>query len=297
MATLTCCVCGGRMQKSATSAPQGVAMHRGCKPNGGHGLDGKYQAGCRCDLCREGKSARAREYNLRTKQESGVSYTSAWKRKKRGASLDVNVCVYCGEPMLYTNPGAAAPMHKACKESPDGRRMRDRERRRAAGLESTKVRAFRRKIERAAEGTSGGERRFIQGACQWCGAAFLAPHGVFCSDRCKGRMKSHKRSSSKGAFSMTPAGRAALYERDGWTCQICFLPVSDSSHHLGDLSPTVDHVVPQSLGGGHEMENLRLTHRWCNSKRSDTSWFTDEQVREAAVVRFGNEFSKEEARR
>lgn len=66
-----------------------------------------------------------------------------------------------------------------------------------------------------------------------------------------------------------PAKRLRIYERDGWVCRLCDLPVP--RWLLGDkrdpLAPTLDHVVPRSRGGGHEEWNLQLAHRRCNSAK------------------------------
>lgn len=61
-------------------------------------------------------------------------------------------------------------------------------------------------------------------------------------------------------------------ETYGDRCFICGEPVvGDDTHHEKidgkprlSLKPSVDHVVPRSLGGGNTLANLRLTHRCCN---------------------------------
>lgn len=60
--------------------------------------------------------------------------------------------------------------------------------------------------------------------------------------------------------------RLTVIERDGGICQLCFEPV-ELGRSVSDWSPSLDHVVPRSHGGSHELENLRLAHRWCNSVR------------------------------
>ena len=68
--------------------------------------------------------------------------------------------------------------------------------------------------------------------------------------------------------SLSHRERLVLYERDGWTCGLCADSVDRTL--IGSLSPwrpSLDHVVPRSLGGGDEPTNLRLAHFWCNSVR------------------------------
>lgn len=61
--------------------------------------------------------------------------------------------------------------------------------------------------------------------------------------------------------------RADVYERDGYVCQLCGEPTDPHAEGNDDMFPSLDHIVPQSLGGGHEDENLRTAHRVCNSSR------------------------------
>jgi len=70
-----------------------------------------------------------------------------------------------------------------------------------------------------------------------------------------------------GAAWIDPKMRHALYERDGWSCAICELPVDREAHWNDDLAPSLDHIRPRSLGGSHDAENLRTAHRICNSVR------------------------------
>lgn len=61
-----------------------------------------------------------------------------------------------------------------------------------------------------------------------------------------------------------------LANRDGTDCGICGEPVDMSLRLSGDLMrPSVDHIMPRSLGGTHEPENLQLAHLRCNMRKSD----------------------------
>lgn len=133
----------------------------------------------------------------------------------------------------------------------------------------TKKSAFRRRAEkladRAAAGSNGGGTVWVQGSCGVCCSQFLG-RGVsarYCSQRCS-KLAKWNRGDWKDA-----KVRVEIYKRDGWTCQLCLGPVELASHHLSDLYPSLDHIVPRSMGGGHEPGNLQTAHRICNSRRRD----------------------------
>lgn len=103
--------------------------------------------------------------------------------------------------------------------------------------------------------------------CPECRTRFekKTPNHKYCSERCKDRVHSGQRE-----FWIARWRRIAIYERDNYTCQICFQPVEPTEP--GDwhpLMPTLDHIVHQSKGGDHSDDNLRTAHAICNSMRSD----------------------------
>lgn len=53
-----------------------------------------------------------------------------------------------------------------------------------------------------------------------------------------------------------------LYKKFRGVCWICrrFVPRDQASR---------DHIVPESLGGGHEKSNIALAHKKCNSRRGN----------------------------
>ena len=61
-----------------------------------------------------------------------------------------------------------------------------------------------------------------------------------------------------------------VIKRDRGICQICGKPVDagDYKHgKTGNLYPTIDHIIPMSLGGGHVWDNVQLAHMYCNAKK------------------------------
>lgn len=80
------------------------------------------------------------------------------------------------------------------------------------------------------------------------------------------------------SVAISPADRYAIYERDGWTCGICNEAVESGLPNSSPWQATLDHVIPRSRGGGDDAENLRLTHRYCNSVRSSRVELTLDQL-------------------
>lgn len=137
---------------------------------------------------------------------------------------------------------------------------------------------FRRRAERTAAkalaGTSGRGRVFVQGNCIMCHTAYVSPGAAsrYCSKECRALNR-------KRVHGLSMLERLAIFERDDWTCQICGEHADWTLHHTSDWYPTLDHIIPRSHGGGHEPENLRTAHAWCNSVRGDLSHYTDADLR------------------
>ncbi|MEU3613516.1 HNH endonuclease [Streptomyces sp. NPDC006872] len=60
-----------------------------------------------------------------------------------------------------------------------------------------------------------------------------------------------------------------VYERDGWLCQLCRLPIDSTIAWPDPQSPSIDHVVPLAKGGEHSMTNVQAAHVGCNSRKGD----------------------------
>lgn len=59
----------------------------------------------------------------------------------------------------------------------------------------------------------------------------------------------------------------SLCEAQNWRCCYCGQRM-DGRNHEGD-APSVEHVVPRSLGGTDARDNLVAAHRSCNSERGN----------------------------
>lgn len=80
-----------------------------------------------------------------------------------------------------------------------------------------------------------------------------------------------RRATSKG-LPFEDVDLEALAVRDGWHCWICLGPVDRAimdRHNPWNMS--IDHVIPESEGGGWTWDNLRLAHYGCNILRGTSS--------------------------
>jgi 5-methylcytosine-specific restriction endonuclease McrA len=63
--------------------------------------------------------------------------------------------------------------------------------------------------------------------------------------------------------------RQHIFDRDGYDCYLCNLPVELTANHIvgqpgWELYPHVDHVIPLALGGHDTLDNVKITHAKCN---------------------------------
>ena len=104
-------------------------------------------------------------------------------------------------------------------------------------------------------------RRKRLGRCRVCAADRVAGHAD--CQQCWLRKLAARHLGSKDRA----AELLALLERQGWCCALSGVPLVQGF-------ASVDHVVPRSRGGGHEISNLRWLHLDVNRARRDRS---DEQ--------------------
>jgi hypothetical protein len=135
--------------------------------------------------------------------------------------------------------------------------------------------------------------------CIGCGTEVVgANNRKWCSDQCRFRRvcevcgaeysgKSPQRACSRACGvvlrGMVPGGRArrrtrrgvtvervdprVVYERDHWRCHLCKKKVWPSRRRWDPLGPSLDHLVPLSLGGEHSYANVALAHLRCNVRK------------------------------
>lgn len=63
--------------------------------------------------------------------------------------------------------------------------------------------------------------------------------------------------------------REWLARRDGNTCHLCLAEIDFSIEYPHAMSASTDHVIPVSLGGTSDPENLALAHLVCNMRKGN----------------------------
>src|SRR5574343_918997 len=82
--------------------------------------------------------------------------------------------------------------------------------------------------------------------------------------RARARVGEYKRKARKAAVAYEDIDRAALFERDGWRCRLCGVPVDREAKWPAPGFATLDHIVPLAKGGSHTAANLQTAHLKCN---------------------------------
>ena len=115
--------------------------------------------------------------------------------------------------------------------------------------------------------------------CAVCSRGFefnvvtVAP--MYCSKLCQSRGRARLASTLKRRLERRKVETAEkvtplqVFERDGFRCHICTKPLDMTKGAPHPLSPSVDHIVPISKGGQHQLSNLRAAHLRCNIARGN----------------------------
>lgn len=118
--------------------------------------------------------------------------------------------------------------------------------------------------------------RHTPNVCSLCGDSVPpGPTGRsrFRCDRCayrirrdSGRRHKNRRRTGRRAGAYTLLGIAS---RDGWRCGLCRRKVDARLSSRDDWGPTIDHILPISVGGLDEPANVQLAHRFCNLSKGN----------------------------
>lgn len=122
----------------------------------------------------------------------------------------------------------------------------------------------------------------LTSTCRQCGKVFLGHRAGlrYCSDDCRRRYSNHYREASRRS-KLRENGRVdhsisiqRLSERDGVRCHICGGKMRLKGNRNHDNAPSIDHLIPVSMGGTHTWDNVKLAHRKCNSAKGNNLFMT-----------------------
>lgn len=122
--------------------------------------------------------------------------------------------------------------------------------------------------------------------CKYCGKEFQLEYKKskrYCSDECRRKQQrfNTRRNSKKRLRNKiidSDITLAKLIERDNHICALCGGKVDLNDYSLDDNAnfivgnnyPSIDHIIPLSLGGLHSWDNIQLAHFICNRLKGAT---------------------------
>lgn len=125
--------------------------------------------------------------------------------------------------------------------------------------------------------------------CEYCGdpisneARYNKRH---CTNRCTAMANQVIRRARMESLPAEAFSRWAVFERDGWVCHLCGLPVDGSLGGLDPMMPSLDHIIPFNEPGcpGHVWTNVALAHLFCNFSKNARTRQEDWSLHLALVV-------------
>ena len=217
--------------------------------------------------------------------DSALTYIDGYKNNKSKIRIS---CSRCGQEInmtLYSLEhihGKKRNKCPACAKKDRQKKLNDAKKEQDLAL--VKIRAERAKTRRLIQ--EERERELLkrekdkEHECCVCGAITTRPK--YCSEKCAARAESKRRETirrMKIADAMVDRDITleSLYKRDHGVCYICRCKtnfedytVRDATVICGNWYPSIDHVIPLAKGGKHSWQNVKLAHRICNSRKSDS---------------------------
>jgi len=216
---------------------------------------------------------------------------------RHGEILTEHTCVQCGE--WFVVGGKQGPVPKYCSDRCRDRWHHQHIKNRPANKEcvichkpffgysrveccSLSCSSKKSALTNKANGRQITEDK--QKVCVVCGGLFWVDHSHLyskgCSKRCydalyrknnrdKCRDKLQRYNAKKHGNIVEQFNPLLIYERDNWICQICGKKVKRNGKAHHPLQPSIDHIIPISLGGSHSRLNVRCTHLNCNLTRGN----------------------------
>lgn len=121
--------------------------------------------------------------------------------------------------------------------------------------------------------------------CCHCGKEYYREYGNknrHCSEQCKMEMRREAKKNSPSYHASRLRRRktfrnnrietvnpSVVFQRSSYKCELCGKKINMKHKFPHPQSPTIDHIVPISLGGEHSYRNVRAAHMICNSNRRE----------------------------
>lgn len=113
--------------------------------------------------------------------------------------------------------------------------------------------------------------------CEICGEAFLSKQfDRTCSGPCyelrrrrkRREAKDRRRAVKKSAY-VSNVNRDVIFARDDYRCRLCGKRLNMHAKVPQPDAPTIDHIIPLSIGGTHEPANVQSAHFSCNVRKGN----------------------------
>jgi hypothetical protein len=89
------------------------------------------------------------------------------------------------------------------------------------------------------------------------------------SRRINGRKCNHRQRARAFGVAYEPIKTREVFERDKYRCQLCNRMTDRTKRGPHPRSPSLDHIVPLSKGGGHVWGNVQCACFECNTRKSN----------------------------
>lgn len=235
-------------------------------------------------------SDKCREEGKRIWQSQHPHYNRDMSRKRRGTVEYNKTCIICGRPFKTTLPHQLTCSKECSVEHSHGRKRRTPEQeheryiRRKYGTEAKRIeyleekerQAERDRIKRAEAQKAEKKSRMLHKGCVVCGKEFETynPKQRTCCAECSRKLRNARKQRRIPQSQMIDKDITleALFKRDSGVCYLCGGQcdwADKNGQIVGDMYPSIDHVIPVAAGGLHSWSNVRLAHFRCNVNKSD----------------------------
>lgn len=273
----TCGYCGRKYYAHHINTRSKNYCCEACKAEGKK-AEAEAQKNCVCDFC--GKRFKRMPHDIKGKKKLYCSRECLYKgiEKDKQERKIYAVCMYCGKEF----EGRSYCPNNFCSSYCTGKYYAEK-RREETREERERVAEAKRKIKKQKQEMIAELKRGIKElkarqkeikkykACKCCGKIFKSNRPSYCSDECARRidnMRRDKRIAQNGKPDLS-INLFSLYKRDSGVCKLCGKLTNFTADIQADEYPSIDHIIPLSKGGKHEWNNVQLTHRKCNTVKSN----------------------------